>query len=248
MSNKYVYQRLEGLLISMHGQYVSGGASANAVRGAARADFVTSFLDKVIGPAYRIKQNAEITDTHGNRTGEVDIILENGHFPCIPMLDSEVARLHFAEGVGAAIEVKSNLSSQWDEALATSKKVGAISRKFSGGTFSTPGMNVIMLNVTFNNKNLPRIEKDPHPFSKKIPFFLVGYTGWSSLETIAKRIDEANMVAGILQINPPMYVGSKCLGNKKIEGPFSLLYFLADLHNSFSQIKDASSDILDYAK
>lgn len=252
MPNEYVRARLEGLLHSMYGQYLAGGSSASATKGAGRAEFVRNFLSRVNGPAFRIQESAEITDIQGNKTGEVDIVLENGHAPNLPTVDGETSRLHFAEGVGAALEVKSSLSGQWDQAVATAQKVRAITRNFAGATFAAPGKpHIIQLPFTINNPdpNMPRIQGDPYPFSKRIPLFLVGYTGWSGIEALKKKASEAeDLFAGILQIQPTMYIGSKHLSGQEVTGPWSLLSFLADLHTSFAHIKSASFDILDYGR
>lgn len=244
--------RLEGLLHAMKGQYLAGAASASASKGAGRAEFIRSFLSRVNGPAFRIQESAEITDLNGHKSGEVDIVLENGHSPNLPMLDGESARLHFAEGVGAAIEVKSSLSGQWEQAVQTGDKIAALNRKFSGATFSAPGKpHIIQLPFKIKNPdpNMPRMEEDPYPYSKKIPLFLVGYTGWSRLDTLqAKAAENEELFAGVLQIDPPMYVGSKHLSGQKVVGPWSLLCFMADLHSAFAHIQGATFDILDYGR
>lgn len=221
-------------------------------KGAGRAEFVRNFLSRVNGPAFRIQESAEITDIYGSKTGEVDIVLENGHAPNLPMVDGETSRLHFAEGVGAALEIKSNLSGQWIQAKETAQKVKVIKRKFAGATFSAPGKpHIIQVPTSFKNPspNMPRMKGNPYPFSTRIPLFLVGYTGWTGLDTLeSKFAEDEDLFAGILQIHPPIYVGSKHLSGQSVAGPWSLLCFLADLHASFAHIQNASFDILDYGR
>lgn len=250
MANPHVKMRLEGLLKSMNAHYSSACLSASAVKGSARSEFISVFLSKANGPAFRIRECAEITDVYGNKTGEIDIILENGHAPNLPMANGETARLHFAEGVGAALEIKSSLSGQWEQAISTARKVKSISRKFSGGTFSSPGKTIIHQIPGMKVKNpAGSIDiKNLYPFTDRIPLFLVGYKGWSKLSIIEEKLEEDDLFAGVLQIDPPMYVGSKHLSNQKVEGPWSLLCFLADLHTSFAHIQSATFDILDYGR
>lgn len=188
MKNDYVTERLNGLLCGLNNTYCSTASSASASKGAARSDFIDSFLKQVIPSSLRIATGGEVTDNSGAKSGELDIIIENGFFPSLPVLNVDSSRLYFAEGVACVVEVKSNLQGQWGEALGTGEKLSRIKREIKGGTMmGSSGPVIHQLPGAFNNPNLPKMKMPPkHRMKEKIPYFVVGYRGWTNPDTIRK--------------------------------------------------------------
>jgi len=249
MVNQYVEQRLKGLLMGLNSIAVATELSAAAAKGAGRAEFVNKFLKEVIPTGLRISQSGEITDSLGNITGELDIIIENGHFPSIP-LSGDTSRVFFAEGVAAVIEVKSNLSNQWDQAIDTGNKLNLIERQLAGNmTMSNSGGMIIQSSVASTNSDLPRLQPAPLDILKrKVPYFIVGYKGWSDPLTLANKFAEnLETVSGVLQLDKGIYIGHPMLGDS-LNGSLSLLAFINAIYKASSYIQMATADLSNYGK
>ena len=76
------------------------GASANLGRN--REFFCSEFLDKVLPPKLSVK-SGEIWDSHGNKTGQLDVIITRADCPCLHVGSDNI---YLVEGVFATIEVK----------------------------------------------------------------------------------------------------------------------------------------------
>jgi hypothetical protein len=100
----------------------------SASKGTERELFVEVFLKNVLPPGYRFG-TGDITDVNGHRTGQIDVVIEHASIPSFPLVGATIPRLYLAEGVAVAIEVKSDLTKQWDEALSTAKSVAALCPK-----------------------------------------------------------------------------------------------------------------------
>ena len=87
---------------------------------------------------------------------QCDIVIEYMNTLSFPNIFPSSARLYLAESVCAVIEVKSDISGKWKEALNTGRRLYGLVRP-PGSTFSF----------------------DPPP--EKIPFFAVGYKGWKNI-------------------------------------------------------------------
>lgn len=251
MLNEILYQRLEAVLDMLNANYRAVIKSPAAVKGVSRSDFINNYLKNVVPQGLRISTSGEAIDNQNNCTGELDIILENGHFPNIPNVNVDSARLFFAEGVAAVIEVKSNLQSQWSEAVSTGRKVSEITRNFGNTTVSTHGGGqMVILNTVFNNPNLPKAKMAPEArLLKKIPYFVVGYTGWEKVETLKVKLSENyGVISGILQLDKGVFVGDDSFKNLEAHGPLSLLAFINVIYESFNYIKSTNADILSYGR
>ena len=251
MSNRYVVERLSGLLAGLNATYEATAASASASKGAGRANFIDSFLRQVIPPGWRISTNGEITDAKGEKTGELDVIIENGFFPSLPVIGVESSRLFFAEGAAAVIEVKSNLQDQWNDVLSTGKKLAGLDRHIKSGIMGgNRGPIIHQSPVIFSNPNLPKIPATPIDIIKtKVPYFVVGYKGWSSRETIEEKLLEAEgQVSGVLQLDKGYFVGSPAFDSVRVTGPLCLLALLSCISEASSYFKVATADLLSYGQ
>lgn len=243
-----LYERLSSVLDMLNANYRSVKNSPSAVKGVARSDFVNNYLKSSVPQGLRISTSGEIIDNQNNCTGELDIILENGYFPNIPILNIDSARLYFAESVAAVIEVKSNLQGQWQEAVATGEKLQAITRNFGNSTVSSYHTgHVTILNTVFNSPNLPKVELPR--ILKKIPYFVVGYTGWEKNETLKAKLDDTKgVVSGILQLDRGVFISDDNFKSIEVNGPLSLLAFIDVIYESFNFIKSTNADLLAYGR
>ena len=92
------------------------------------------------------------------------------------------SRLYPAEGVAAAIEVKSNVAGQWSEVVSTATKLAPLERHFDSSMGSTP--------------------------ERRIPLFAIGYSGWKETKAIRERLGDAP-IDGILVIDAGVFVQAK---------------------------------------
>lgn len=213
-------RRLKGIQKSLLGLYESGGGMSSASSGREREQFIELFLKRVLPPGYRFGSGDAI-DTQGNQSGQLDVVVEFTFLPSIPALGSE-PRIYLAEGIAAVIEVKSNLSSQWNEVINTSAKLRKLKRVFQVPGFTPYG-----------------------PPMANIPIFAVGYTGWKKLETIIEKAN-SGVVDGVLVIDEGLFSTRKDFPNGLWvnDGPRSLWALISCLHmvtnsivvNSFSPI------------
>jgi hypothetical protein len=250
MVNMHLLNRLSAMQQSLMAAHAGTAGIANAAKGAGRADFVSKFLSETVPPAYRIRQSAVITDAGGSMSGEVDIVLENGFSPSFHLPNSDAARLHLAEGVGVVVEVKSNLMSQWPQALETARKVKALDRVFSGGTFGTHGtMALTVLPFTFDDPNLPKLPPDSHhhAMTKRVPFFLVGYEGWSTQESISEKLIESDgAIDGILQIDKGFFVSGGAFQGIRAHGALGLFALIMQIGRTINYTQHATFDMFRY--
>jgi hypothetical protein len=113
--------RLDGIRQILLAHHVAGSGFPSSSKGAEREVLVREFLAKVFPPPYRFGSGA-IVDSTGAQSGQLDVVVE---FPFLPSFPTTGApdRLYLVESVGAAIEVKSNLQTQWHQV----RKIGSSS-------------------------------------------------------------------------------------------------------------------------
>lgn len=220
MSNQFLIERLEGIRQTLVSQGVAGLGMPSASKGGERETFIHKFLSEVFPPQYRFGTGA-ITDTSGKRSGQVDIAIELPVAPSFPVPSGDV-RLYLAEGIGAVLEVKSNLSSQWKEVEATTLKVKELTRSFKG-------------TVSFGGSNP----------SRKIPVFAIGYQGYKSLEAIDRCLANTTSLAkpdGVLVLEPGLFIG----GGIGAEGALALYGFTIVVNTICTSVISASPDYFAY--
>ncbi|HYO51919.1 DUF6602 domain-containing protein [Archangium sp.] len=222
--NQLIHERLEATLKTLLAGFDGGRSASSATRGNEREAFVHSFLERVVPPAFRIA-SGDITDAAGNRSGQLDLVIE---FPFVPsMALTTTTRTYLAEGVAAVIEVKSDLSNQWEEVRRTSKALRALKRSY--GAMAQFGVNPQLAGP-----------KDP------IPFFAVGFAGWAKPDTVAARLAEG-VVDGILVIDPGIYVGTQKFPAHSAEGAWSLWCLLMNIQHATQIVGGAQINMLAYA-
>jgi hypothetical protein len=206
MANPHVEQRLRGILAILNGVHQAGASMSAASKGEERQTFINNFLERVLPPIYRFG-TGDVTDLHGNRSGQLDVVVEYPFGPSLPS-SSDSPRLYLAESLAAVIEVKSDLSAQWNEAVATASKLALIQRSFQ--TMMTIGGG--------------------KPPSGRIPLFAVGYKGWSDSGTLQKHVHDSPYIDGALVISSGLYYSKTEHHELGATGPWALWGLICSLH------------------
>ncbi len=211
--NSQLAERLNGIQMVLMGHFAGGAGMPNAVIGGEREILVNDFLGQVLPRLFRFGRGA-ITDSVGSpTTGQVDAIMELPFSPSYPMPGGS-ERLYLAESVCSAIEVKSNLYKQWDEAQETTRKVKLLSRDLR----QTSGL---LLGQS------PQ-EEPGFEVSAKIPCYFVGFLGHSTLKGLEKAINDTpanSRPDGVLVIESGCFIGI----TTRAEGVSGLHGFICDL-------------------
>jgi hypothetical protein len=220
-ANVHVLQRLQGLQAQLLGASNGGGGLSSATTGRERETFVNSFLSEVFPTPFRFG-TGEAIDVHGAESGQLDVVIEHPFAPSLPIVGSAKTRLYLAETIAAVIEVKSNVASQWDQALDTARALHLIRRSF--GSTMTFGRTL-----------------------EHIPLFVVGYTGWKTSETVQSNLANATEIAGILVIDEGIFVASPEFDSIVATGAWSLWGLITCLHYATQSLKSASTNPDEYA-
>jgi len=211
-SKNYLLERLKSIQAHLISEY-NGSNPASSSKGRQREEFLNNFLKEIIPSTFRFG-NGEIIDSDNEVTGQLDIVVENSLVPSLTSIGS-TPRVYLAEGVGAVIEVKSNIQKEWNDVLETARKVKKLSRKNFGG----------------------RIFLGDESFLNTIPVFAVGYKGWTQKKTLEKKIIGSN-VDGILIIDPGIFVTNNLFKlDRDYNNAQSLWGFIVCLHQSLESIK-----------
>jgi hypothetical protein len=191
------------------GVHHAGGSLSPASKGSERETFLGDFLSQVFPPQYRFG-GGDIIDQSGRRSGQIDIVVEYPFFPSLPIVGPMKPRLYLAEGVGAAIEVKSNIAAQWSEVASTAAQLAPLRRVGAPG-----GMKVGL------------------PGTGHVPLFAVGYTGWKKLDAVEAHL-RPGFVEGILVIDSMIFASTdEFLGARFDEDAGALWAFICCLHTAF---------------
>jgi hypothetical protein len=80
--------------------------------------------ERNIAPPFRFG-SGDITDASGNRSGQLDVVIEYGNSITFPNILPKTPRLYLAEGVCAVVDVKSALSTHWNEVTRSTAMAAA---------------------------------------------------------------------------------------------------------------------------
>jgi hypothetical protein len=175
-------KRLEGIRRLLMGAHGASEILSSASKGAERELFLSVFLKQVLPPNYRFSSGEIISTIDRKKSGQLDLIMALPFLPSFPIPGLDQPRLHLAEGVACAIEVKSDLRQQWRQVEATGASVVCLKRNdpTAGSVGSFPGIA-----------------------RTRVPFFAVGYKGWKSLEGLSKKVLESQSVDAALILSDP---------------------------------------------
>ena len=219
MPNQYVLQRLIGLQAILNGVHQSSVGLSSATIGQERAAFIDEFLAKVLPPIYRFG-TGDVTDAFGAKSGQLDVVVEYPFAPSLPVVGAGQSRLYLAESAAAVVEVKSNLSVQWTDALSTANALAPLRRTFGASMSFGPG---------------------PQP---QIPLFAVGYTGWKNMASLQANLNACPNIIGALVIDSGLYASKSGI---TAQGPFALWGLILDLHVVTTSLQSASTNPGAYA-
>jgi len=223
--NKYILGRLQGIQMMLMAAHIGSAVASNNTKGKERESFINLFLSNILPPHFRFG-SGEITDLGGNLSGQLDIVIEYPLLPSIQVPTSSAeTRLYLAEGVAAAIEVKSDLIRQWQEVKQTSEKVKQLRRRFSASRGLAPN---------------------------RVPLFAVGYTGWKSQDAVWQHLEEG-IVDGILIIEDGLFVWNRTiLPVAQLPGiptgAWALWGLIIALHRLGTSLQSTSLDLALYAR
>ncbi len=218
--NQHIAARLAGIRTILMGAHQACSTMSTALRGSERAAFLDTFLRELLTPQFRFGEG-DATDVAGNRSGQLDIVVEYPWVPSLPIVGSSRSRLYLAEGVAAVIEVKSDLATQWDQVKQTSSQLKKLERRYDSSFIFGGGMAP----------------------PSRIPLFAVGYRGWKTMETVRERLNEG-IVEGILVIDSELFASVPLFQEISESGPFSLWGLIACLHQVTSVISSLTSNVL----
>jgi len=210
------------------GAHQAGDAMTNASRGSEREAFVNAFLGEVLSPQFRFGLGDAI-DQKGNRSGQLDVVIEFPFVPSLPIVAGRSPRLYLCEGIAAVIEVKSDIASQWDEVCTTASKLAVLERHYGSGISIGPRAG------------------------PKVPLYAVGYTGWSDFNTVKRNVDKASEVSGVLVIDRGHFYGhynfingdnkadTYCVQNEG--SPMALWGLISCIHHATSMVTSTTKDV-----
>lgn len=195
----------------------------SAVKGSEREVFVRDFLEQLFPRQFRFGSGA-ITDQEGACSGQLDIVVEYPFLPSFPMPGGS-ERLYLSESVALALEVKSDVSSQWSQVEKALGLLRPIRRRWKGET--TLGAR----GITFGQ-----------PSETPVPYIAVGYTGYASLATLDAKLAATpaeKRPDGVLVIDSGVFVGPGC----RADGVFGLYGLAIVITNLLRAVSAADGDI-----
>jgi len=220
MANQHLTKRLTGLQSILNGVHAASAGMSASTKGGEREAIIDDFLGKVLPPIYRFG-TGDATDKAGNRSGQLDVVIEYPFAPTIPTVGSGQTRLYLAEGVAAVVEVKSDLAAQWSEAERTAGLLSPVKRKFGFVSFTGA------------------------PPSEDIPLIAIGYTGWKNLATLQQHVEDTPGIFGALVIDSGLYVSRYA----RATGPAAALWaMICDLSFLTNMLSSATMEPADYIK
>lgn len=218
-----LYSRLQAIRQALVAAHQDGDGVPSAISGYVREQTIKQLILPSLPVKYR-STTGQIIDQYGNKTGQLDVIIENSGFPSIAAPSIADVRLVLAEGVSSVIEVKSTLSSQWSQVVSTKNKVYPIRRRY----------------------RMESITRGQVP--ERVPFFVVAYQGWKELETLRSKIDEEG-IDGILILQPsPLFAGRLYNDVCTATEENALWAFICALHFRATQVLDATCDLFAYGR
>jgi hypothetical protein len=230
--NQHVSERLASIREILNAVRRGGGTLSATTKGNERSAFVDKFLSQVLPEPFRFG-TGDATDSTGKRSGQLDVVIEYPLAPSLPLPGVGNHRLYLAEGIAAVVEVKSDVAAQWNEAVNTAKQLGQLDRgrfkqclPWDGDIrqFIRPEKYLDFIKMNF------RLDE--------IPLFVVGYTGWKTLESVYDHLDHTGKINhphpihGILVIDSGLFASGLAFGNMRISGDYALWGLIPCLHEA----------------
>ncbi|MDZ3831943.1 MAG: DUF6602 domain-containing protein [Sphingopyxis sp.] len=219
MVRKKMLALREGLLAA----YRDSQDYPSPVSGREREIFLHNLLDEVLPAHFRVGSGV-ITDRYSSTTGQIDLVVELPVSLSFPVVGEN--RLYFADTVGAAIEVKSDLSKQWAEA---EKKL-------------------IEVNGLVNQAR-PKKGEFAVWSNYQVPFFVVAYRGPKTIKTVEKKFRPREIFppAGVYIIESNIFIGYRDGWLTAKGAEHAMLAFITALYDAVSKQEQRPLDLLAYS-
>lgn len=219
-----IRRKMLSLRTNLLSAYADSATYPAPVAGREREIFLHGLLSRILPPHFRVGSGV-ITDCEQSMTGQMDLVIELPLSLSFPVVGEN--RLFFADTVGAAIEVKSDLSSQWQDAEKKQHEVNALISK------RRKDNDEIVLASDF-----------------MIPYFIVAYRGPKSIKTIEKKFKPRSVypAAGIYVIESNLFVGYRdgWLYSETEAG--AMLAFITSLYTALSARQHQPVELHSYIK
>lgn len=218
-------RKIENLHSNLMECYRDSANYSSSITGFEREIFHSYLLSKILPSNYRIGSGT-ITDHRGIETGQIDCVIELPFSVSFP-ISSGHTKLYLADTVGAAFEIKSNLSTQWNDAIKKIKEIKDLNRyMLKEGDFA-------LLN------------------DLKIPTFIIAYKGFTNIETIFDKLSEMqprDWPNGIFIIESGIFIGLngnkgqyECVGKGE-----SMLGFISYLYETLQHYSKLNANLNAY--
>lgn len=162
--------RLAAIREIMMAHHAAGSRLPSAAKGTEREALIREFLAKVFPSPFRFGTGAVI-DSTGAMSGQLDVVVEFPFFPSFPTPGAP-ERLYLAESIAFVIEVKSDLSSQWDDVGRSVEKLRPLRRLWRASLQYSQDGGLSLEDAT----------------TSRIPFVAVGYRGYATVESLDSRL------------------------------------------------------------
>ncbi len=174
--NEQLQARLKGMQEVLMAHHRASALLPNAAKGDEREVLVREFLEKVFPAPYRFGCGV-VTDTSGETSGQIDVIVEWPFFASFPAFLG-TSRLYLAESVAFAIAVKSDLSAQWGQVEETVRQLRPLHREWQ--------RHAAMARDT--PTGVPNF-REFGPSLSRIPYVAVGFTGFKTAEKLLDKLN-----------------------------------------------------------
>jgi hypothetical protein len=84
VANAHLLSRLAGIQTMLNGVHQAGGSMSSASRGSERQAFIDGFLKEVLPTPFR-SGTGDATDVSGQRSGQLDVVVEMPLMPSLPV-------------------------------------------------------------------------------------------------------------------------------------------------------------------
>lgn len=220
-----LFTRVSGVKDGLLAAHRAGKGSPNEVVGNEREVFLRNYLEAAYPKPFRFA-GGFITDSSGNTSGQLDIIVEKLHSISFPAQAGSEERLYLAEMVSSAISVKSNLFSQWSQVISELEKLNPIHSEPTG---------FFKVNV-----------KAGH-----VPFFVVSYSGAKTIQTLSEKLNALpadNCLKAIVVLDSDIFAVQTTPNNWVYHhGASSFFYFICQLHDEMTRGFTVAESIWKYA-
>lgn len=221
--NMLLQNRLLGIQSVLMAVHAGGKGLPSSMIGSEREAFIRHFWNEVF-PLHRRMSSGAITDSRGSEAGQIDIAVEFGFLPTFPLPGSS-ERLMLAESVAVVIEVKSDLSSQFGQAVEKARQVKTLIRSLEA-----------------------IVPNGPIRVGPSIPVVVVGYEGYKTLEGLRNHLSEINK-DGIL-IDAALCIESgafaRASGGPEGFGGHGFLALCAFISEQFEAVSRVTPNLEDY--